>query len=217
MGAAQHGRSGTGIRPSPNTRLVRGGLRRPPNARDLARADRGLRANLVAFDSAFGSLHPGDANAIDDSAKRAELFNGRAAATCVTRRRGHARRHLSPTTTFTTSGSDRAHNVVALAGRRSARQLWGPDGIDRAAIQTDMSALGDFSSRSRSLTSPLQDIRACATCSCAPYFHDGSRRRSGNVNGPLNKALSERSVLDEDIHRFALSEREIDDVVAFLA
>jgi len=56
---------------------VRAVFGRPPTLASGAR-DRGYERTLVAFDSAFDHFIAGDANAIDDSAKRGwELFNGR--------------------------------------------------------------------------------------------------------------------------------------------
>jgi cytochrome c peroxidase len=73
------------------------------------------------------------------------------------------------------------HNVVTLA--RQAEQLINPDdaeAVDRAAIQTDMSALGRFL-----ITKKAADIAAFKTSDVrnllvtGPYFHDGSQERCG--------------------------------------
>ena len=57
------------------------------------------------------------------------------------------------------------HNVVALA--RQAEQLINSgdaEVIDRAAIQTDMSALGRFLITKKEPISPPSKHRICATC-----------------------------------------------------
>jgi len=112
------------------------------------------------------------------------------------------------------------HNVVALA--RQAEQLidsGDPTGIDRAAIQTDMSAIGRFL-----ITKNESDIASFKTPGLrnvlvtGPYFHDGSQETLWDVMDHYNKGDGlQNPYLDEDIQPLALTEREIDDVVAFLA
>jgi cytochrome c peroxidase len=112
------------------------------------------------------------------------------------------------------------HNVVALA--RQAEQLVNSGdtaAIDRAALQTDMSALGRFL-----ITKKESDIASFKTPGLrnllvtGPYFHDGSQETLWDVIDHYNKGAGlQNPYLDEDIQPLALKENEIDDLVAFLA
>jgi cytochrome c peroxidase len=112
------------------------------------------------------------------------------------------------------------HNVAALA--RQAEELISSDhleAVDRAAIGTDMSALGRFL-----ITKKEADIAAFKTPDLrnvlvtGPYFHDGSQETLWDVIDHYNKGDGLRNpYLDEDIQPLALTEQEIDDLVAFLA
>ena len=135
---------------------------RPPNGADLVRAIVSYERTQVSFDSPFDHFIAGDRNAIDDSAKRGwELFNTQGRCN-----KCHAlTEEKRDVATFTDNDFHNIgigiirHNVVALA--RQAEQLINSgdaEVIDRAAIQTDMSALG------RSLiTKKEADIVACKT------------------------------------------------------
>jgi cytochrome c peroxidase len=111
------------------------------------------------------------------------------------------------------------HNVVALA--RQADQLiksGDTAAIDRAAIQSDMSALGRFL-----ITKKEADIAAFKTPSLrnvlvtGPYFHDGSQETLWDVMDHYNKGDGlQNPYLDKDIQPLGLTEEEIDDLVAFL-
>src|SRR5207245_3332246 len=112
------------------------------------------------------------------------------------------------------------HDVVARA--RQAEQLINSGdqtAVDRAAIQTDMSALGRFL-----ITKKEPDTAAFKTPGLrnvlvtGPYFHDGSQATLWDVMDHYNKGDGlQNPYLDEDIQPLALTEGEIDDVVAFLA
>src|SRR5437660_1585721 len=112
------------------------------------------------------------------------------------------------------------HNVAALA-RQAEQAIKSGDTsqIDRAAIQTDMSALGRFL-----ITRRERDIAAFKTPGLrnvlvtGPYFHDGSQETLWDVMDHYNKGDGlQDPYLDEDIQPLALTEDDIDDVVAFLA
>src|SRR5205814_10308918 len=91
--------------------------------------------------------------------------------------------------------------------------------IDRAAIQTDMSALGRFL-----ITKKEGDTASFKTPSLrnvlvtGPYFRDGSQGTLWDVIDHYNKGDGLKNPwLDEDIQPLALTEGNIDDLVAFLA
>ncbi len=196
---------------------------RPPNGPDLLQAIASYERTQLSFDSPFDHFIAGDKNAIDESAKRGwELFNTQARCN-----KCHA---LTDTQRDVTAFTDNdfhnigigiiRHNVVALA--RQAEQLINSgdtSAIDRAAIQTDMSALGRFliTKKEKDIASfKTPDIRNVLVT--GPYFHDGSQETLWDVMDHYNKGDGlQNPYLDEDIQPLALTENDIDDVVAFMA
>ncbi len=196
---------------------------RSPNGPDLLRAFASYERTQLSFDSPFDHFIAGEKNAIDDSAKRGwELFNNQARCN-----KCHA---LTDTQRDVTNFTDNdfhnigigiiRHNVVALA--RQADQLiktGDTAAIDRAAIQSDMSALGRFL-----VTKQEKDIASFKTPNIrnvlvtGPYFHDGSQETLWDVIDHYNKGDGlQNPYLDEDIQPLALTESDIDDLVAFMA
>jgi cytochrome c peroxidase len=196
---------------------------RLPNGPDLLRAISSYERTLLSFDSPFDHFIAGDKSAIDDAAKHGwELFNTKARCN-----KCHALTEDKPDVTnfkdddFHNIGIGIIrHNVVALA--RQAEQLINSGdtaAIDRAAIQTDMSALGRFL-----ITKKEADIASFKTTNLrnvmvtGPYFHDGSQETLWDVVDHYNKGDGlQNPYLDQDIQPLALTEAEIDDVVAFMA
>jgi cytochrome c peroxidase len=196
---------------------------RPPNGPDLLRAIASYERTQLSFDSPFDHFIAGDKNAIDASAKRGwELFNNQARCN-----KCHA---LTDTERDVTNLIDNdfhnigilavQHKVVPLA--RQAEQLINSgdkEAVDRAAIQTDMSALGRFL-----ITKKEKDIASFKTPNIrnvlvtGPYFHDGSQETLWDVVDHYNKGAGlQNPYLDEDIQPLALTETDIDDLVAFMA
>jgi cytochrome c peroxidase len=201
----------------------RGVFGRPPNGPDLLRAIASYERTQLSFNAPLDHFIAGDQDAIDDAAKRGwELFNTRGRCN-----KCHALTEDTRDVTFFTDHDFHnigigilRHNVVALA--RQAEQLihsGDTAAIDHAAIQTDMSALGRFL-----ITKKEPDIAAFKTPNLrnvlvtGPYFHDGSQETLWDVMDHYNKGDGvQNPYLDEDIQPLALTEGEIDDLVAFLA
>jgi cytochrome c peroxidase len=196
---------------------------RPPNGPDLLRAIASYERTQLSFDSPFDHFVAGDKNAISDSAKRGwELFNTQARCN-----KCHALTDAQRDVTLFTDNDFHnigvgiiRHNVVALAVQ-AERLINSGDklAVDRAAIQTDMSALGRFL-----ITKKEKDIAAFKTPGVrnvlvtGPYFHDGSQATLWDVVDHYNKGDGLKNPeLDEDIQPLALTEQQIDDLVAFLA
>ena len=196
---------------------------RPLNGPDLLGAIAAYERTLVSFDSPLDHFIAGDQNAIDESAKRGwELFNTKARCN-----KCHA---LTETERDVTNFTDfdfhnigigiLRHNVVPLADKAEREIASGHlEAVDRAAIQTDMSVLGRFL-----ITKKQADIAAFKTpifrniLLTGPYFHDGSQETLWDVMDHYNKGDGLRNPwLDEDIQPLALTESEIDDLVAFMA
>ncbi len=196
---------------------------RPPTGPDLVRAIASYERAQLSFDSPFDHFIAGDRSAIDDAAKRGwEIFN--------TRGRCNKCHALTETKRDVTNFTDNdfhnigigiiRHNVVALA-RQAVQLINSGDAaaIDRAAIQTDMSALGRFL-----ITKKEPDTAAFKTPNLrnvlvtGPYFHDGSQETLWDVSDHYNKGDGlQNPYLDVDIQPLALTEADIDDLVAFLA
>jgi cytochrome c peroxidase len=196
---------------------------RPPNGPDLLRAIASYERTQLSFDSPFDHFIAGDKNAIDGAAKRGwEIFNTRGRCN-----KCHAlTEDKRDVANFTDNDFHNIgigiirHNVVALA--RQAEQLINSGdtaAIDRAAIQTDMSALGRFL-----ISKKDPDIASFKTPNLrnvlvtGPYFHDGSQETLWDVSDHYNKGDGlQNPYLDQDIQPLALTEGDIDDLVAFLA
>src|SRR6266478_1861212 len=195
----------------------------PPNARDLLRAIASYERTQLSFGSPFDRFIAGDSTAIDDAAKRGwELFNTRARCN-----KCHALTEQKRDATYFTDNDFHnigigiiRHNVVALA-RQAEQAITSGDTsqIDRAAIQTDMSALGRvlITRRERDIAAfKTPDLRNVLVT--GPYFHDGSQETLWDVMDHYNKGDGlQNPYLDEDMQPLALTEDDVDDVVALLA
>jgi cytochrome c peroxidase len=196
---------------------------RPPSPTDLVRAIASYERTQFSFDSPFDHYIAGDKNAISDSAKRGwELFNTKARCN-----KCHALSDQKRDPTYFIDQDFHnigigiiRHNVVAQACQAEQEINSGNIiDVDRAAIQSDMSVLGRFL-----VTKKEADIASFKTPGLrnllitAPYFHDGSQATLWDVMDHYNKGDGINDpYLDEDMQPLALTEPEIDDVVAFLA
>jgi cytochrome c peroxidase len=204
-------------------RAFRRVFHRAPNAPDLLRAIASYERSQVSFDAAFDRFMAGDRTAISKSAWRGwELFNTKARCNLC-----HAPSEKRRDATFFTDRDFHnigigilRYDVADLACQANAQIKMGDSGIaDRAAISSSYSALGRFL-----LTRKEADIAAFKTPGLrnvlvtAPYFHDGSQQTLWDVIDHYNKGDGVHNPwLDPDIQPLALSEGEIDDLVAFLA
>lgn len=193
------------------------------NEQDMLRAIATYQRTLASFDSPFDHFIAGDTGAISDSAKRGwELFNAKARCNLC-----HA---LTDKERDVTVFTDHAfHNIgigilrhrvgpLAQQAARDLAQARAGD-VDNAAIADEMSVLGRFL-----ITRTNSDIASFKTPNLrnvlvtGPYFHDGSAETLWDVVDHYNKGAGLADPwLDADIQPLALTEPEIDDVVAFLA
>lgn len=196
---------------------------RPANGNDVLRAIASYERTQFSFDSPFDRFMAGDKNAITDSAKRGwGLFNTKARCN-----KCHALSEDKPDPTYFMDNDFHnigigiiRHNVVALACKAENEINSGNTiDVDRAAIQSETSVLGRFL-----ITKKEDDIASFKTpdlrnvLMTAPYFHDGSQATLWDVMDHYNKGDGlQNPYLDQDIQPLALSESEIDDVVAFMA
>jgi cytochrome c peroxidase len=182
---------------------------RKPNGPDLLRAIASYERSQLSFNSPFDHFVAGDKNAVDDSAKRGwEIFN--------TRGRCNKCHALTDTERDVTNFVDNdfhnigigiiRHDVVALA-RRAEKQIKSGDtaAIDRAAIQTDMSALGRFLiTKKEADTASFKTPNLRNVLVTGPYFHDGSQETLWDAMDHYNKGDGLKNPwLDEDIQPLA--------------
>jgi cytochrome c peroxidase len=192
---------------------------RKVNYRDIERAIASFERTLVFLEAPFDRFLAGDRKAISEDAHQGwMLFNGK--GRCVT---CHTINQSMPLGT-----DNRAHNIgvsarhqdfeqlarkalAALKADPSLRQL------DELAIATNMSELGRFM-----VTRNEGDIGAFRTSQLrnvgitAPYMHDGSMQTLWDTMDHYNKGGEPNHYLDGGVEPLALSEKEIDQVVAFM-
>lgn len=192
---------------------------RSPNYEDIGRAIASFERTLVFLDAPIDDYLAGDPKAISASAQRGfALFNGK--ARCV------SCHMINPSNPLGTD--NRFHNIGVAARHRDFEQLAAEalailakddsaDAIDNLALTTDLSELGRFM-----VTKQRSDIGAFKTSQLrnigvtAPYMHDGSMQTLWDVMDHYNKGGEANLYLDGGIEPLALSETEIDDVVAFM-
>ena len=191
--------------------------------RNMLGAIAAYERTLVSFDSPFDRFIAGDKTAIDDSAKRGwDLFNAKARCNLC-----HALTDKQRDVTVFTDNDFHnigigiiRHRVVPLAQQAERDLARGQlRDIDGAAIASEMSVLGRFlvTHKESDLASfKTPDLRNVLVT--APYFHDGSQQTLWDTIDHYNKGDGLANPwLDEDIQPLALTEPEIDDLVAFLA
>jgi cytochrome c peroxidase len=196
---------------------------RDVNEQDMLSAIAAYERTLASFDSPFDHFIAGDVNAISDSAKRGwELFNAKARCHlchALTDNQPDAALFLDSDFHNVGIGILR-HHVVPLAQQAERELAQGHvAGIDTAAITSEMSVLGRFL-----VTRKQDDIASFKTPGLrnvlvtGPYFHDGSMQTLWDVMDHYNKGDGITNPwLDKDMQPLALTEPEIDDMVAFLA
>jgi cytochrome c peroxidase len=196
---------------------------RAVNEQDMLSAIAAYERTLSSFDSPFDHFIAGDANAIGDSAKRGwELFNTKARCNlCHALTENQRDATLFMDNDFHNIGVGILRHHVGPLAQQAERELAQGNlpAIDTAAITSDMSVLGRFL-----VTRNEEDIASFKTPGLrnllvtAPYFHDGSMQTLWDVMDHYNKGDGITNPwLDKDMQPLALTEPEIDDVVAFLA
>ena len=194
-----------------------------PNGPDLLRTIASYERTQLSFDSPFDHFIAGDNNAIDASAKRGwELFNTQARCN-----KCHALTETQRDVALFTDNDFHnigigiiRHNVVALVGQ-AEKLINSADtaAIDLAAIQHDMSVLGRFLiTKQEKDTASFKTPGVRNVLVTGPYFHDGSQETLWDVIDHYNKGDGLHNPwLDKDMQPLALTETDIDDLVAFLA
>jgi len=192
---------------------------RAPSYDDIGRAIATFERTLVFLDAPFDRFMAGDVNALSGEAQRGmALYNGK--ARCVTCHPLNAANPIGSDNRFHNIGVSARHQdfgslakqaLTALAADSSEEQL------DRLALETDMSELGRFM-----VTKRRDDIGSFKTPQVrnltisAPYMHDGSMQTLWDVMDHYNRGGEANLFLDGGIEPLALTDTEIDEVVAFM-
>jgi cytochrome c peroxidase len=200
-------------------KLFKSAYGREVNYDDIGRAVGAFERTLVFTDSPFRRYLSGDKNAISADARAGwALFNGK--ARCVTCHQMNLSNPLGTDDRFHNIGVSARHQnfealarqgLAALAEDQSARKL------EELAVSTDLSELGRFT-----VTKQRQDIGGFRTSQLLnigitpPYMHDGSLQTLWDVMDYYNKGGEPNPFLDGGMEPLALSEGEIDQMVAFL-
>jgi cytochrome c peroxidase len=196
---------------------------RDVNDKDMLRAIASYERTLNSFDSPFDHFVAGDPNAISDAAKRGwDLFNTKAHCNLC-----HAMTDTKRDITVFTDNTFHnigigilRHRVGPLAQQAERELVQGLQlDIDIAAIEGEMSILGRFlvtKRQSEIAAFKTPDLRNVLVT--GPYFHDGSMQTLWDAMDHYNHGDGITNPwLDADIEPLALTEPEIDDIVAFLA
>jgi cytochrome c peroxidase len=192
---------------------------RAVNFDDLARAIATFERTLVFLDAPFDRFIAGDTKAIDDDAKAGwVIYNGKGRCTSC--------HQISSSLPIGTD--NRFHNVGVSARHQDfealAKKALGAlakdaskETIDRLAIETDLSELGRFTvTRNRADIGAFKSSQVRNVGITAPYMHDGSMATLWDVIDHYNKGGEPNPYLDGGIEPLALSEKEVDQLVAFL-
>jgi len=189
------------------------------NYDDIGRAIGAFERTLVFIDSPFRRFLEGDKNAISADARAGwDLFNGK--ARCVTCHHMNLSNPLGTDNRFHNIGVSARHQDFETLARRALKALRedpSEEKLDELALRTEMSELGRFM-----VTKNRSDIGAFRTSMLLnigitpPYMHDGSLPTLWDVMDHYNKGGEANPSLDGGMEPLALTEKEIDQMVAFL-
>lgn len=192
---------------------------RDANYDDMQKALAAFERTLIFLDAPFDRFLAGDKDAISDDAKAGwVLFNGK--GRCVS---------CHPISKANPLGTDnRFHNIgvsartkdfedLAVRALAALEQDDSEQALDELALKTDFSELGRFM-----VTRSYADIGAFRTSQLrnigitGPYMHDGSMQTLWDTVDHYNKGGEDNPYLDGGVEALALSEAEIDQLVAFM-
>jgi cytochrome c peroxidase len=192
---------------------------RDPSYDDIGRAIAAFERTLVFLDAPYDRFAGGDVRAISDDAKAGwVLFNGK--ARCVTCHQFNSARPIGTDDRFHNIGVSARHQDFEQLAARALQELQksaGKETIDRLALETDLSELGRFVvTRNRADVGAFKTSQLRNVGVTAPYMHDGSMQTLWDVVDHYNKGGEANRYLDGGIEPLNLSDREVDQLVAFL-
>ena len=189
------------------------------NYEDIGRAIAAFERTLIFVDSPFRRFLEGDQSAISSEAKQGwVLFNEK--ARCVTCHPMNTSDPLGTDNRFHNIGVSARHedfDALAKQAVRALQQDLSEQKLDELALSTDMSELGRFMvTRNRSDIGAFRTPLVLNVGITPPYMHDGSVNTLWDVMDHYNKGGEPNLFLDGGMEPLALTEDEIDQLVAFL-
>jgi cytochrome c peroxidase len=220
MGMADGVAAIQGIKDDPEyQKMFREAYGRDVNYQDVGRAIGAFERTLVFLDSPFRRFLAGDEGAISADAKAGwDLFNGR--GRCVSCHPMNPSNPLGTDNRFHNVGVSARHQDFEGLARRAMKMLAEDPSekkLDELAVGTDLSELGRFMvTRNRSDIGAFRTLQILNTGITPPYMHDGSMATLWDVMDHYNKGGEPNPFLDGGMEPLALTEEEINQVVAFL-
>jgi cytochrome c peroxidase len=192
---------------------------REMNYADVGRAIAAFERTLVFVDSPLRRFLNGDAAAISAQARAGlELFNGK--ARCAACHQMNPSNPLGTDHRFHNVGVSARHQNFEELAQKSLKALaegTSEQKLDELAVATDLSELGRFMvTHDRSEIGSFRTPQILNVGITGPYMHDGSMATLWDVMDHYNKGGEANPFLDGGIEPLALTEAEIDQVVAFL-
>ncbi|MCA9639214.1 MAG: cytochrome-c peroxidase [Polyangiaceae bacterium] len=192
---------------------------RAPNYDDMGRAIAAFERTLVFLNAPFDRFLSGDPKAISPAAKGGwMLFNGK--ARCNSCHQLNSSSPLGTDNRFHNIGVSARHQDFEKLARSALTSLEKDSSaaaIDKLALETDLSELGRFVvTRNRSDIGAFKTPQVRNVGISGPYMHDGSLQTLWDVVDHYNKGGETNTYLDGGIEPLALSEAEVDQLVAFL-
>ncbi|MBN1345583.1 MAG: cytochrome-c peroxidase [Phycisphaerae bacterium] len=192
---------------------------RDVNYEDIGRAIGAFERTLVFLDSPLRRFLQGDTNAISAEAKAGwDLFNGK--ARCVTCHQMNLSNPLGTDNRFHNVGVSARHQDFEGLGSKALKLLKedpSEQKLDELALGTPMSELGRFMvTKNRVDMGSFRTSILLNVAITPPYMHDGSLPTLWDVMDHYNKGGEPNPFLDGGMEPLALTEEEINQLVAFM-
>ena len=192
---------------------------REVNYEDVGRAIAAFERALTFMDYPFRRFLAGEEEAISAEAQAGwELFNGR--ARCMTCHPMSPSNPLGTDNRFHNVGVSARHQDFEGLARQALKALQedaSEQKLDELAVGTDLGELGRFMvTRNRADIGSFRTPLILNIAITPPYMHDGSLETLWDVIDQYNKGGEANPFLDGGIEPLALTEKEIDQLVAFL-
>ena len=200
-------------------RMFKKAYGRDVNYEDIGRAIGAFERTMVFMDSPFQRFLDGDEKAISADAKEGwRLFNEKArCATCHHMSRSNP---LGTDNRFHNIGVSARHQDFESLARKGLKAMQDDPSeakLEELALATDMSELGRFmTTKNRSDIGAFRTSMLLNIGITPPYMHDGTLETLWDVMDHYNKGGEANLFLDGGMEPLALTEKEIDQVVAFL-
>lgn len=186
---------------------------------DLEHALAAFQRTLIFLDAPFDAFRRGETDAIGEDAQKGwELFNGK--ARCAACHPINATNPLGTDYRFHNIGvsaHDKDFEALAAKALVALERDSSEQELDRLALGTDMSELGRFMvTRNQADVGSFRTPQLRNIGITGPYMHDGSMQTLWDTVDHYNKGGEVNSWLDGGIEALALTEEEIDQLVAFM-